>query len=94
MEIAETPYSKFREPRPSHEEETQETNNCVQDNAIAFTIGAFIAGVGIGIFLATSKRDELESLAENIHRGYDDARGQASKAGSYVKAQAPRLKFW
>lgn len=98
METAETPYSKFREPIESqydeYEELEEESNNCVQDNAIAFTVGAFIAGIGIGIFLATSKREELESLARNIHSGYDNARSQANKAGSYVKDSAPRLKFW
>lgn len=95
METAETPYSKFREPLDSAEEQNQyDPNNCVQNNAVAFTVGAFIAGIGIGIFLATSKREELASLADNIHAGYDNARGQASKAGSYVKDNAPRLKFW
>ncbi|GAA5496899.1 hypothetical protein Rhal01_03087 [Rubritalea halochordaticola] len=101
------PHSNFRgNPRmvPQHEEKKSK-NNYVQDNALAFTLGAFVAGVGIGIFLATTRREELARIAEQIHDSYDSAVDRAGRAGRYVRSHAQelptelskignRIKFW
>lgn len=102
------PHSNFREPPravPQNHQSPPQQNNLVQNNALAFTLGAFVAGVGIGIFLATTRREELARLAEQLHSGYDVAVDRAGRAGRYVRSHAQdlpqefsrignKIKFW
>lgn len=91
MDTTDTTQTNYLESYNTQQEhDEQKKHKC----STAFTIGAFVAGIGIGIYLATSRREELAALAENIHSGYDKAKGEVSKAGSYVNRGTSKLKFW